>query len=179
MNHPTPQGGWNYSQPAAPEPKRAPWRSPTVWIAALVVVILALVVFLVVVLGQKGDNESSTSTGRPSDVVTFTVDPTMFPGVSQPQFEAAVTQTCQSFRARVGEGTSSAYAFATFIRVSSREVLVRNGWIAHTSNTANDQAMIKNQEVTLEAAAFQGPNGPCSGYEDSFNQVANDLNQMP
>lgn len=179
MNSPTPQRGWNYSPLPAPAPKRAPWRSPTVWIAALVVVIVALVVVLAVVLGQKTDGDSSTSTDRPSDVVTFTVDPTMFPGVSQPQFEAAVTQTCQSFRARVGEGTSSAYAFATFIRVSSREVLVRNGWIAHTSNTANDQAMIKNQEVTLEAAAFQGPNGPCSGYEDSFNQVANDLNQMP
>lgn len=179
MTSPTPQGGWNYSQPPPQPRKRAPWRSPTVWIAALVVVVVALVVVLVVVLGQKSDGESSTSTGRPSDVVTFTVDPTMFPGVSQPQFEAAVTQTCQSFRSRVGDGASSAYAFATFIRVSSREVLVRNGWIAHTNNTAYDQGMLKNQEVTLEAAAFQGPNGPCSGYEDSFNQVGTYLNQMP
>lgn len=177
MTSPTPHGGWNYAQPPQP-PKRPPVRSPAVWIAAMVVVIVALVVGLVVVLGQQDDGDSST-TGRPSDVVTFTVDPAMFPGVSQAQFEAAVTQTCQSFKARVGDGTPSAYAFATFIRVSSREVLVRNGWIAHTNNTAYDQAMLKNQEVTLEAAAFQGPNGPCSGYEDSFNQVASYLAPMP
>jgi len=56
---------------------------------------------------------------------------------------------------------------------------VRNGWIAPTNNTADDQAMIENQEVTLESAAFQGPDGPCSGYEDSFNQVASYLDRIP
>lgn len=149
-----------------------------VWIAALVVVVVALGIILAVVLSQNGD-DSSTTADRPSDVVTSTVDPTLFPGVSQAQFEAAVTQTCQSFRARVGEGTSSAQAFATLVRVSSREVLVRNGWIAHTNNTAYDQGILKNQEIALEVAAFLGPNGPCSGYEDSYNQVVDFLAPMP
>lgn len=180
MNAPTPHGGWQYPQPAAPRPPVSWWKRPVTWIAGLLVLVAILVVIVVVLLNDS-DKEGTSASGSDasSRTITTQVDSTMFPNVTQAQFEEAVTATCRLFRGRVGDGTPSAQAFASFIRVSSRDVLVQNGWIRHTNSTPFDEATLKNQEVTLELAAFQGPNGPCSGYEDSFNQVAEYLQQLP
>ena len=150
---------------------------------ALAVVGLCALVFVVVVVvvvtRASPPDSSNDGANKTSAAYGVTMDPAVFPEASQSEFDAAVRTTCDSARRLIKDGTTSAMAFATFIRTSSRETIVKNGWVQHTNDSQYDHAMVKNQEVALETTAFFGPSGPCSDYEDSYNQVSDILNSMP
>ncbi|MFC0313655.1 hypothetical protein ACFQNE_02670 [Gordonia phosphorivorans] len=159
-------------------PATAPWwRQRSVAVLAGIVVAASLAT--VIAVAATGGGDSSESTSQATEQPSFpAVNSSLFPGVSQAEWEEAATTTCTRFKSQYRDRDISLNNIATYIRVSSREVIIRNRWHVQGGAMSVPPDELIGLEEALEEVTFEGPLAPCGQYSSQYRQAQSELDAL-